>query len=211
MRLATLVGITVLAAGLHAAPFAAQQNPHIGHVMTGFANTPEGMGLLPTAMAEAQIAQQHAALAGRSPDNLASMQMHTGHVLHAIDPSIETSGPGKGYGVKRAAQGVAQHIGLAANTDGASANIKTHATHVTASAETVVARCDEIVNLAKQIRAASTAAAAAPLVAQMATLAEQLTTGADANGDGTIGWQKGEGGLQQAEQHMQLMIKGEGG
>jgi hypothetical protein len=188
-----------------------QMNPHIGHVMTGFGDTPEKQGLLPTALAEAKIAAQHAGLAARTPEDLDAMKLHVGHVLHAVDPSVEASGPGQGYGVKRAAQGVAQHVGLAAGTEGASANIKTHATHVTASAETVVARADEIVALGQKIRAASTAADAAPLVAQLNTLAGQLVTGVDANGDGTIGWQKGEGGLQHVQQHMDLMIKGEGG
>ena len=41
-------------------------------------------------------------------------------------------------------------------------------------------------------------------------LAEQLYAGVDANEDGRVGWQAGEGGLQQAEMHMQLMLKGEG-
>jgi hypothetical protein len=186
-------------------------NPHIGHVMTSFSNTPDQQGLLPTAMAEAQIAAQHAQLAGRSPGDLDAMKLHTAHVLHAVDPSVEANGPGKGYGVKRAATGVAQHIGLAAGTDGASQNIKTHATHVTASAEAVVERADAIGALGQKIRAAETAAAAAPMVAELNTLVAQLVSGVDANGDGTIGWQKGEGGLQHAQQHMELLVRGEGG
>ncbi len=32
----------------------------------------------------------------------------------------------------------------------------------------------------------------------------------DANQDGQIGWQAGEGGLQQAQAHMTLLMKGEG-
>ena len=34
--------------------------------------------------------------------------------------------------------------------------------------------------------------------------------GHDANGDGRTGWQENEGGLQQAEQHSNIMKKGEG-
>lgn len=37
-----------------------------------------------------------------------------------------------------------------------------------------------------------------------------ILNGTDANGDGTIGWQLGEGGLAQAEQHRGFMRVGEG-
>ena len=56
----------------------------------------------------------------------------------------------------------------------------------------------------------SVSPAALALVNQLSTVAEQLITGVDANGDGRVGWQQGEGGLEQAEQHMNLMKKGEG-
>ncbi len=191
-----------------------QSNPahtHMGHVLDGMNGTPDGAGLLPTASAEAAIAEQHAGLAAKTSDNLDSMKRHAGHVLHAVDPTAEAQGPGKGYGVKKAAAGVATHIGLAAKSEGASDNVKLHATHVAGAAESVVARCDAITALVSQIRAASTAADAAPLVVKLHELAQQLTAGADANGDGRIGWQAPEGGLAQAQQHMGLMKAGEGG
>src|SRR5687767_15384809 len=70
---------------------------HIGHVQTSFMGTPMNQGLLPTAVAEAKIAAQHAALAMKASGNLDQMKLHAGHVLHAIDPSIEAKGPGLGY------------------------------------------------------------------------------------------------------------------
>lgn len=182
---------------------------HIGHVMDEWRDTPDGRGLLPTAVGEAEVAAQHASLAARDPNNLDAMKLHTGHVIHAVAPSEEPSGPGLGYGVKRAAEGTATHIELAADADGASQNVSVHSTHVATSARNTVQRADEVVRLAKQIQAASSASAAAPLVEQLRTLAEQLVTGADADGDGQVGWQEGEGGLEQAEQHMMLMMRGE--
>ena len=182
---------------------------HIGHVINGFGDTPNGMGLLPTAMAEAKTAAQHAALAARDPANLNSMKTHAGHVINAVDPTIVAMGPGLGYGVKKAALGVATHIELAAKVPGASQNVITHSTHIATSARNTVQRADQVVALAKQIQAATTAAEAAALVSQLVSLTEQLTLGVDANGDGRIGWQEGEGGLQQAEQHVMLMLTGE--
>ena len=59
---------------------------------------------LAMAQTEARIATQHAGFMTRALDNLQTMQMHAGHVLHAMDPSTMPSAtaPGKGYGVKRA-------------------------------------------------------------------------------------------------------------
>jgi hypothetical protein len=183
---------------------------HIGHVMTSFQAAPMEEGLLPTAVAEATIATQHAGLAVSSAGNLDAMKRHAGHVIHALDPTIETMGPGLGYGVKRAAMGVAQHIGLAAMAAGASQNVMTHSMHVSASANNVVTRADELVAVAQQIRAATTAADADAHLAALNMLAEQLYAGLDANEDGRVGWQTGEGGLEQVEMHMQLLLKGEG-
>lgn len=54
---------------------------------------------------------------------------------------------------------------------------------------------------------ASPASAAVPIdIAQTNSIAH----GMDANKDGSIGWQTGEGGLAQAQTHMDLMVKGEG-
>jgi hypothetical protein len=184
---------------------------HLGHVVSGFGDTPGGQGLLPVAMAEARVAAQHAGLASRSPANLAAMKTHMGHILHAIDPAEAPAGPGQGYGVKKAANAVAQHIELAMRAQGASAGVTQHAPHVATSARNTIKRADEIIALAKQVQMATDAAAAAMLVSQIASLAEQLVPGADTNGDGRITWQEGEGGLQHAEEHVNNILRAEAG
>lgn len=197
-----------------AMPVSAQQSAahaHMGHVADGFANTPEGAGLLPTAIAEAAVARQHAELALRNTTELAAMQRHAGHVLHAVDPSRIEQGPGAGYGVVRAAAGVVQHIEMAGSHETASENVQTHATHVATAARSAAERAERVASLAEQIMAATTADHAAHLLQELSELTEQMVTGVDANGDGRVGWQEGEGGLAQAEQHMTLMQRGEGG
>ena len=183
---------------------------HIGHVLTGWNDTPEKAGLLPTAIAEANVAAQHAGFAVSKPADLAWMKTHIGHVLHAVDPSVEADGPGLGYGVIKAAGGAAKHVGFAAESEGASENVKTHAVHVGTSAKNVVTWGKLIVRLGKQVQAATTADQAAPVVKKIENLARRLIAGDDVNGDGKVTWHAAEGGLGAVEQHMGFMTKGEG-
>jgi hypothetical protein len=216
VAIATLTGVPTPGQVMAAAAPAAVKVPagmvgtHIGHVVNGFNDTPNGQGLLPVALAEARTAAQHAALAARAPGNLDQMKLHAGHVINAVDPAIMPTGPGLGYGVKKAAEGIAMHIDLAAKAPGASPNVIMHANHVATSARNTVQRCDQVVAVAKQVQAATSAAEAATLVNQLVSLTAQLTAGFDANGDGKITWQEGEGGLQQVQEHMNLMLAGEG-
>lgn len=182
---------------------------HIGHVTTSYVDTPDKAGLLVVAFAEAAVASQHATLATRTPNDLAAMKLHAGHVLHALDPALQATGPGKGFGLRKAAGGVAQHIELAAKETAASGNVKIHATHIAAAARGTLSRVDQAVALIKQIQDATDAKAAASLVAQLASVCSQLASGADTNADGRVDWGNGEGGLQQAEEHVKLMLAGE--
>ncbi len=194
-------------------PATAQDGPghnHIGHVADGFRGTPDGMGLLPTAAAEAAVAAQHAGFAARDLSDLDAMKRHAGHVLNALDPAQMEGGPGLGYGVLAAANGAARHIEMAAATDGASDGVKAHSVHVATSAKNTVARAEHAIELAKAIMAATSADAAAPMTEELAVVAAQLVPGFDENGDGSIGWQEGEGGTEQAQTHVNLMKRGEG-
>jgi hypothetical protein len=211
----TLFGSMTLAAqapGAQAPP-AAPANPshnHIGHVMTMWKDTPGTQGFLSVAIADAKVAAAHAGYMQKSPDNLDSMKLHAGHVINALDPSIEMKGPGSGYGVKRAAAGASQHIELAAKSEGASKGVQTHAGHVTASLADVTQWTDAAIATAQKIRTAASASEASALVAELTAQINNINNGVDANKDGSIGWQTGEGGLAQANQHMMLMMKGEG-
>lgn len=219
-RIGSVLAAVVLGAALvgaqapekPAAP-AAPANPahnHIGHVMTAWKDTPASQGFLPAAMADAKVAAVHAGYMQKSPDSLDSLKLHAGHVINALDPSIEPKGPGSGYGVKKAAAGASQHAQLAAKSEGASKGVQTHAGHVSASLANVAEWTDAAVATAQKIRAATSAAEAAPLVAELIAQTNNISNGLDANKDGSIGWQTGEGGLAQANQHMMLMMKGEG-
>ena len=77
---------------------------------------------------------------------------------------------------------------------------------VATSARNVVLRCDQAVVLAQQIQGATSATDAAKLMSQLVSVTDQLVAGFDANGDGKITWEAGEGGLQQAQEHVTLML-----
>jgi len=183
---------------------------HLGHVMTNWRDTPQNVGFLTAAISDANVGAVHAKLALQATDDLAAMKLHAGHVLHALDPSIEPRGPASGYGVKKAATGALQHLDFAVQGEGSTANIKMHAMHVSASLNDVLQWTERAVAIAQQIRSAETAAAAAALLNDLVSLTTAITDGMDANHDGQVGWQSGEGGLQQAQIHMALLMKGEG-
>lgn len=208
-----LVLALVLCAFLIPEHTAAQGGPshiHIGHVADAFRGTPDGMGLLPAAMAEAQVVVQHAGLAARDLSDLDAMKRHVGHVLNALDPAEEENGPGLGYGMLPAINGAVRHIELAAASEGASDGVKTHASHVATSGKNTAERAERAVALAKEIMEAESAEDAAPMMEELVDLVGQLVAGLDANDDGRIGWQEGEGGIEQAQTHLDLMKRGEG-
>ncbi len=184
--------------------------PHLGHVADGWRDTPDGMGFLPTALAEARIAAQHAEFAARDLEDLTSMKRHADHVLNAVDTERLAQGPGLGYGVKRAAEGVITHLGMAMDHEATTGNIRTHGNHVVTSTRNTLERVERVAGLVERIRAAETAAQAAPLVQELELVATQLIEGEDLTGNGQVSWQEGEGGLAQAEQHMELLLRGEG-
>lgn len=197
-----------------ASPLDAQQTnptyPHLGHVADGWRDTPEGMGFLPTAVAEARVAAQHAEFAARDLENLDGMKRHADHVLHAVDTERMAEGPGLGYGVRRAAEGVITHLGMAMDHEETTGNIRTHGNHVVTSTRNTLERVEQIASLIERIQATGTAAEAAPLVQELNLVAARLIEGEDLDGNGQVSWQEGEGGLAQAEQHMELLLRGEG-
>lgn len=183
---------------------------HVHHVSVTFRGTPDEQGLLPTAVAEAEIAAQHAALAMRAPDDLEAVQRHAGHVLHALDPSEVEGGPGLGYGAIEAAERTAHYISLASRSAGATPPIETHAQHVETSARNAVVNGTAAAELAQEILDAEEAAVAAELLEELVERTRAMLEGVDADGDGRIGWQEGEGGLAQATTHLGLLRRAAG-
>ncbi len=206
----TLLG-ALLIAGIAAETASAQSaaHRHIGHVGDGFSGTPDEMGLLATAQSEAEVAAQHAGLAANAED-LAGIQSHIMHVLHAVDPSSAEMGPGHGYGLGRAAMGCAQHIGMAGEADDASDAVAMHAEHVGTSCMNVAGWAEGIAEMAAAIADATDMMAAMAMAEEIVTMLDAIMNGMDADGDGRTSWGEGEGGLMQAATHLRLMKEAEG-
>lgn len=183
-------------------------NPHVGHVLNSFNGTPNNQGLLAVTLAEARVVVQHAGLAARNPGSLESIKQHAAHVLHALEPAEGATGPGSGYGLKKAASQLAAHIELAAKAPGATPAVITHSVHIAAAAKNTAQRADQIAALAREIQSAKTAEEAVALMTKLSVLVGQLMPGVDANGDGRISWEAGEGGLQHVEQHLGFLTQG---
>jgi len=200
--------LTLSLAALERDPVGAQEpayRAHIGHVATAFNGTPEGRGLLATARAEAETVVRHASLAAADPTNLDAIKLHAGHVLHAVDPTAVTSGPGLGYGLLQAARAAERHADMVWDDTEAPRQVRWYAERVTVSVRNTVERADSIATLARQIREATTAASAAELVDDLTAVADALIPGADANRDNGIGWRRGEGGLEVTRQYLAVL------
>jgi hypothetical protein len=186
----TLKDGAILATKIEAIP----AHLHLGHVMTNWKDTPSNVGFLIAAISDGKVAAIHGDLAAKSAPDLDAMKLHAGHVLNALDSSVEPKGPGSGYGVKKAASGAVQHLELAVQAEGVTANIKTHAAQVSAALNNVLQWTDQAVNMAQKIRQSTSASEAAAVANELATLTKNIS----------------ERGLQQAKGSMDLMMKGEG-
>ncbi len=207
---ATVAALASVLAAATAVEASAQSvaHRHIGHVAERWNDTPDNMGLLAAAQAEAEVAAQHAGLAAQS-ESLDAVKRHVTHVVHALTAEAER-GPGKGYGLGKAATGVARHIGMAGEADDASDAVKAHANHVKTSAENVAAWVEEVLAKAEEVAGTDDLEAALTLAGEIADMTQAIMNGTDADGDGRISWGEGEGGLAQAATHLRLMREAEG-
>ncbi len=189
---------------------ASEAHTHIGHVVSSWEDTPNEQGLLPVAFKESLVAAAHANYAVNAAGNFVAMKIHAGHVRHAIDPTLETGGPGLGYGLVRATNGSIKHITLASESGDASEAVKTHAMHVVTSLNNALDRTNLALAEADAIIAAASGKEALPHAIEMARLTKAAFQGIDANEDDEISWETGEGGLKTADQHMGFMLDAEG-
>ena len=197
--------LLILAASHEEAPPAPKEyEAHLGHILTSWADTPGQVGLIAILEEELAIAVAHAGYAAMDLENLENIRLHTDHVRHAVDPASVRSGqgPGRGYGLRRATQGVLDHLGYAAAAADASESLKLHAEHVAASANNVLFWAGKILDKAAQITGGASPIVSAFFAEEIVEHLQWIAEGRDANGDGATSWEDGEGGLAQMKAHL---------
>jgi hypothetical protein len=182
---------------------------HFTHVATGFNGAPGGRGLVVTTAIEVNTAMLYANFAAGNPSNLDAMKTNVRNVLHALVPAQGASGPGLGFGVKRAAEAVVTHIELAVKSAGASETLRTLGPGVAQAGRAVAARAQEMADIGNRVLAAQTAAQAAPLVEELRALALQLDLGRDVNGNGQVDINGIEPGMNQLEAQVYAIFEGD--
>ncbi len=165
---------------------------HIGHVMIAWRDTPGTVGLLTVALSDTRVAAAHALLTSKST-SLDELKLHAGHVLHALDPSIEPKGPASGYGAKKATDGALQHVGFAAAAETASAEVKSRAATVSTILTGTGGAIDRAITAAQSIRAAASLEDASARARELPALTTEINEG-----------------LDRAQQEMRVMMKAEG-
>jgi len=216
ITLSTLSTLSLFAAAAMMIPVSAAsaQEPggaltHFSHVATGFSGAPGGRGLAVTAAMETNTAMMYANFAAGKPTDFEGMKANVRNVLHALAPAEGATGPGLGFGLKRAAEAITAHIEMAIRATDATPTMKTLGPTIGTAARAVAARAQAMADLANKILAAQTAAEAAPLVAQLRSLGLELDTGRDANGSGRIELDAVEPGMNQLEAQIYSTFEGE--
>lgn len=215
---ASVFGIVAILGSASAAAEAQQATPETAHAHILQVVNPEAasvaeLGFLRQAVGEAGTAAEYASFAAggqERPGDLAAMKTHAGNVLHALDPTRIENGPGLGFGLLEASRRTIAHVQMAARASDASDNLQTHARHVVSCVRNTLERARRMLEITERILATQSAEEADRLADELNTLGFQLRNGLDANGDGRVTWQEGEGGLYDAQEHLQLLMTGEG-
>lgn len=176
---------------------------HVSHVAKQWSDTPSQQGLLPTARLEADIVRTHANLAAQRADDSDWVKMHALHVKHALVP--QGKGPGLGYGLIKAVEGVKKHILLATDQDDVSDAVEFHGEQIAMTADSVLQRTQVLNKLLDEIIAAPRYQNLSAEALQMSQLADDILMGVDLNEDGEISWEDNEPGLEQALKYMNFL------
>lgn len=208
------LGIVAILGFLNASAGAQQgARHHLLQVVNPEATSVAELGFLRQAIGEAGTAAEYASFAAggqQRPGDLAAMKTHAGNVLHALDPTRIENGPGLGFGLFEASRQTIAHVRMAAGATDASANVRTHAGHVVSCVRNTVERATRMLEITERILATDSAEEADELSDELNALGFQLRNGVDLNGDGLVTWHEGEGGLYVAQEHMHLLMSGEG-
>jgi plastocyanin len=180
---------------------------HVKHVMSGFPETPEKIGLVPGALEQESVLSQHVTflLDSIAKNNLPLAKRHLEHIHNIatgndgakdIDGNgkMEVVPPGDGFGIFKYLTTAVQHADLAAKTADASDNIKVKANQIKTTAANASTTLTQIQDLVVKAAATTKAADMKPLADQIAQLNDTVVKGVP-DASGAVSPTKGSGGL----------------
>lgn len=177
---------------------------HVGHALTTWRDTPDELGLFVVAEREVAIAL-HQAQAIKQATSATVARSSLPGVIHALDPQLQATGPGLGYGGIRALTGAANHLEFASKSSDASRNIIEGAEVFMKQAAVVNENLKLAIDVATLAQTPSDTELPG-LVAEMETLLDRSLNGADVDGNGSVGNTAEEIGLKQMRQQLSEML-----
>jgi len=181
---------------------------HIGHTLTAWHDTPEQSGLFVVAEKETDQALQEYALAEVAKSTPALARVHIKNVIHSLNPDLQPTGSGSGYGAVRALQGAIDHLKFAAVSDDASANLRQSAENFESHAQATLDQLLVALGAARLVMTSSDADFSTDLTALGGVL-ENAANGQDIDNDGVIGNVAGESGLRQLRLQLSSLLGNE--
>jgi hypothetical protein len=170
-------------------------------LLTAAPGTPDGRGLVPSALTEARTLVEHARRAAETPADLPVMQASARGVDEAFDAAATTERSGQGHALIRALDRIVREVEAMAAAKGRR-DVAVALPRALAAARQARDVGGKIAAVADQIALAKTPAEAAPLAKALATLAGQLVAGPT----GRPG--KELGGLLGVQAHLAPMFAG---
>lgn len=149
---------------------------HVGHTLTGWVATPDKKGLITTAEQEAAIMMTSAQKAA-SARSLEEKRRYMANALHAIDPNVQKTGPGRGFGLIRALVESIAHVKFAATSPDASANIRQTVPVITGKAQVLASNSNQLKVFAQTAKNASSLAEANTLINEFMRTTAQSSNG----------------------------------
>ena len=169
--------------------------------------TPDGKGYLPMAEAEFYTALVAVKTALRTPDDLEKLTAGAKGAQRAIDPIRITERPERGFGGKKAAEGIISYVTAAGKSPDTSEKVRSYARWVSTSAENVVVRADRITDLLGKVMRMKTAKNATRVLRLVSRMCQEILLGKEINNDGKVSRKKHEAGLAQAKRYTIVMLR----
>jgi len=181
---------------------------HVGHTLTAWHDTPEQSGLFVVAEKETEQALEEYALAEVAKSTPVLARVHIKNVIHSLNPDLQPTGTGAGYGAVRALQGSIDHLKFAAVSDDASTNLRQSAENFESHAQATLDQLLVALGAARLVMTGSDADFSTDLSA-LGDVLKTAANGQDIDNDGVIGNVVGESGLRQLRQQLSSLLGNE--